>query len=274
MYRQDYAPGLDKFFETEWYGTMGEAILEADRSTAHFFKHCINRFRQQPPDFQTLPALEARLVWLLAGLPRVATRNNGGNNNLTPPLALLQRITTVEHLLVGSFSEPHDVPLAPDPLPSHRDDAAYARYLEDSFWHQLSTFTTIRDDDALMAPPPAIDAALLAMRHILSMLENRDVLYSIAIARHFGGRMKDFDHERLLVATSNEPEDPLNKLVIAQTFIAQEEGAGTTQVVQRLCGMARRSWSQQRVGVSGLDSEGAVKGIGEEHVLAAFKAEV
>lgn len=39
---------------------------------------------------------------------------------------------------------------------------------------------------------PEINEALASMRAILAMLESRDVLYSIAIARHIGGRMPDF----------------------------------------------------------------------------------
>ena len=84
------------------------------------------------------------------------------------------------------------------------------------------------------------------MRNILNVLENRDVLYSMAIARHFGGRQADFYPDRLLVSTSNDPEDVIAKLVVAQRFITQEESTGTTQVVQQLCGMARKSWTRQR----------------------------
>jgi len=79
------------------------------------------------------------------------------------------------------------------------------------------------------------------------MLENRDVLYSVAIARHYGGRTEEYRPDEALVASSQDPEDPINKLVVAFRFLAAEEGAGTTQIVQAFCGMCRRSWSRGRL---------------------------
>ncbi|KAI7361886.1 hypothetical protein KC336_g21766 [Hortaea werneckii] len=81
------------------------------------------------------------------------------------------------------------------------------------------------------------------MRGILGMLESRDVLYSIAIGRHVGGRMPDFHPARPSIATTNDPADEVNKLKVAHAFVEAEAQKGTTQVIQRVCGMALRGWS-------------------------------
>jgi len=58
--------------------------------------------------------------------------------------------------------------------------------------------------------------------------------------------MPDFTPQRRLVATSNDPNDEVNKLMIAQRFVGSEDHAGTTQVMQRVCSMALRSWALQK----------------------------
>ena len=87
------------------------------------------------------------------------------------------------------------------------------------------------------------------MRNILSLLENRDVLYSVAVLRHYGGRMQDAfpEKERVLAPSSQDPEDPLNKLSVALGFLATEEMHGTTIAVQRIAAMSRRAWWRGRL---------------------------
>lgn len=243
LYLREYAPGLDRFFETDWYGTQGLNLLMLDRHLLHYFAHCIERF-QQPPSEQNkgLPSIEARLIWLLATM---AMDPNQG------PLAHLPRIEAVSHIILGTFMPSERVP--PAPAPSSMPDPktapdAYAFYLQDLFWHHLSSFVTIRDDDSRsQSSGQEIANQLAGMRNILSMLENRDVLYSMAIARHFGGRMERYEPDKVLVGRGTEAEDPINKLVVAMGFLGNEEVQGTTQVVQRLCGMSRRAFLLQRL---------------------------
>ena len=51
-------------------------------------------------------------------------------------------------------------------------------------------------------------------------MENRDVLYSIAIARHFGGRLERLEPGKELICTSADGEHPLGKLVVALRFFS------------------------------------------------------
>jgi hypothetical protein len=249
MYHAEYAIGLDRFFETSWYMTHGFNLLLANHDLLHYFSHCVERFRQAQNGTNTsgLTSLEARLIWQLACLPRA----------MPPPppppppppymVTLLQRLATVENLLCGTFLDPAMVPPCPPPNPPDpKLVEQYTQYLQDAFWHQLGRLVSIEDNAISPDAAHKIAAALAAMRNILSMLENRDVLYSMAIARHFGGRMVDYDPGRMLVSKSAEPDDPIAKLAVAMNFIRDEDSQGTTQVVQRLCGMCRRSWLLQR----------------------------
>ena len=77
-------------------------------------------------------------------------------------------------------------------------------------------------------------------------MENRDVLYSIAIARHVGGRLLEFHPPNRVQAATDDPNDEVKKLQVACDFVAAEDQRGTTQVIQRVCGMAMRGWMLQK----------------------------
>jgi len=251
MYKQQYAPGLDSFFETTWYSMQGEDHIQANNEISQFLKYCVDRFKsppQQQEEYETLPSLEARLVWLLATIPRYAPTDplNEQVNELLP------RISTIEHLLTGTFLPESQIPPPPPPTQAipPPDSPAYPTYLCISFWHHLGRFTSINDSTTsssiISTPLTAISQALSSMRAILSMLENRDVLYSMAIARHYGGRAREYRPHGVLVPSSQDPEDPFQKLLVAMRFLTAQESAGTTQIVQRFCGMVRCSWWRGR----------------------------
>ncbi|KAI7353076.1 hypothetical protein KC354_g11706, partial [Hortaea werneckii] len=237
FYMFHYAPGLDRMLETDWYTKHGLGYLKATPAIHDFTLQCTEQFRSradEPHIDNQLRSLEARLVWQLASLPRA---------NLTANPDLCTRVDTLENLLTGQFLDSTRVPISPKP----GIDAQ--KYNEQLFWHTLGRFVSTRDD----RPPGAtadnnpdalksITDSLAAMRGILGMLESRDVLYSIAIGRHVGGRMPDFHPARPLIATTNDPADEVNKLKVAQAFVEAEGQKGTTQVIQRVCGMALRGW--------------------------------
>ena len=248
MYRRDYAPGLDRFLETSWFSTAGEALLLSSRETMDHFLYCVDQFRRQPStqqEFALYASLEARLVWSLAVLPRTVVAEDAGDPRIPE---VKGRLITVEHLIRGDFNTEHDLPPVPANVGAVSEDP---RISTPEFWYHLAHFTSVRDDVSSAEPKSPlelVEADLSALRSQLCMQEQRDVLYSIAIARHYGGRMDPFYENKILVPSSDNPADPTNKLVVAQGFVAQEENAGTTQVVQRLCGMARRSWSKCYLG--------------------------
>ena len=240
----EYASGLDRFFETDWYTHYGLPILLGDQDLLHYFSHCLSQFHSPPSDTnnpKALPSTEARLIWQLASLafsPSISAQ---------PPPPFIPRIEAVSHLILGTFMPPVHVPPAPAAVPDMKTmPDQYAFYLQDLFWHHLCSFTTIHDDVVSSSSAADVATQLAGMRNILNMLENRDVLYSMAIARHFGGRMEQYHPDKALVGRGGEAEDPINKLVVAMGFLANEEQAGTTQVVQRVCGMSRRGFFLQR----------------------------
>jgi hypothetical protein len=122
--------------------------------------------------------------------------------------------------------------------------AANQKFNERGFWHSLGRLVSLRDDTPSVQKD--IDDTLLALRNNLAMLENRDVIYSLAIGRHIGGRMPDFQPPRQVVPTTNDPNDPGVKLRVAHQFVETEDAKGTNQVIQRVCSMAIRGWILQK----------------------------
>ncbi|SMR44615.1 unnamed protein product [Zymoseptoria tritici ST99CH_3D1] len=247
-FKYHYASGLDRLFETTWYSQRGFAQLREDAELQSYFIQCMEQMSSRDESaVKATMSMEARLVWLLASLPRTAAyRTNGAG--LDPLLQeLLPRIDTVEHLLTGQFLDPGRVPSpaqASPPMGQPQEvSASDQKYNERSFWHHLARFVSIRDDQP--SALKGITDSLNAIRAILNMLETRDVLYSLAIARHVGGRLPDFP-QRQLMATNNDPNDDINKLMVANGFIQHEEQRGQSQVFQRICSMALRSWMLQK----------------------------
>ncbi|GAB7363866.1 hypothetical protein MBLNU230_g4430t1 [Neophaeotheca triangularis] len=238
FYSYNYAAGLDKMFETSWYSQRGLAQLEQDDQLLDFVAQCLDRFRTKSEDYHArkgILSLEARLIWQFACMPRNTPQRDAHTWEVLP------RIDTVENLLTGQFLPPTRIPPPPRPgsFPQDKED-------EQGFWHNLGRFVSLRDDQPDSTVLQHVNDTLGGMRGILGMIEARDVLYSLAIARHIGGRMTEFHPGRRLVASTNADHEDLSKLVVAQDFTAQEEQRGTTQVVQRICGMSIRSWALQK----------------------------
>lgn len=200
-------------------------------------------------DAASIMSLEARLVWHLAILPRHAATYANNDPGGDPQLVeLLSRVDTMECLLTGQFLDPNKVsppPQAQTPsTPAQDASGSNQKYNERSFWHHLSKFVSYRDDHP--SGMQGVNESLAVIRNILAMLENRDVLYSIAIARHIGGRLPNFDPQRHLSASTNDVADDVNKLKVAHQFVENEEQRGTSQVIQRICSMSMRSWKLQK----------------------------
>ncbi|KAM3419126.1 hypothetical protein BST61_g5074 [Cercospora zeina] len=248
FFKYHYAVGLDRLLETTWYSQQGPLHLQRDPLLQDFVWQCVEQFKtREDANARQTQSLEARLVWLLASMPRTYHRMTNGAVNDLAVQELLPRLDVVEHLLTGQYLDPSRVmpPPQQQPMPPGSDSAAMnQKFNERSFWHQLARFVAIRDDTTNMQRE--IDDSLLTMRNLLHMLENRDVLYSLAVARHFGGRMPEWHPQRHLVPSSNDPNDPVGKLRVAQQFVETEDQRGTTQVIQRICSMAIRSWILQK----------------------------
>lgn len=157
-----------------------------------------------------------------------------------------KRFEIFENLILGQYfdSKPEPEP-TPEPTAARNGTVfeEQQRTRERDFWRLIRTFLSIHDDEASSAKE--IDDTLAQCRQLLDSKENRDVLYSIVIARHLGARVAEFPNN-LPQPQDNEENDD-KKLFVAKNFIESEAGGkGTNQVFQRVCGMAVRSWTMPR----------------------------
>lgn len=195
-------------------------------------------------------SLEASVVWSMMGLCRhVANTPNTTNGQASHPEVdddvkdAAARLEVFEKLISGEYLDP-EPELKTENTTNGTAFEEQLKYREREFWRLVSTFLTVRDDEASSAKE--IDDTLGSCRSLLDSRENRDVVYSIAIARHVGQRMAEFPNN-IQQPASNDEQDARTKLYVAKKFIEDEaNGKGTNQVIQRLCGMAMRSWTVRR----------------------------
>ena len=252
LYLKDYAPGLDKFLETSWYSTYGLILLLRSTETCGMFTNLIKQFRTISSNdyngMRRIASMEARLVWNLAGLPRLsaipataATDGSTASETTNDQLSTVKRrLKTLEALLTNNVLDLDHVPEL-----AENTSVPPSNFYEIEFWRNLGLFAAT--SESISGSTEKTENALNSMRNVLGQLENRDVLYSIAVARYYGLRVAEFPNG-LQQAFSADDSDRYTKLYIAKHFIEQEAiGKGTTQVIQRFCGLAVRSWSAIRV---------------------------
>lgn len=250
-----YAPGIDKFLETRWFVMRGLPYLMDNHRLCDQFATLLHRFTMYPYPHPTDPALrdqfyitqslEATVVWAMMGMCRQVASTpkseNGGSNEVDVKEGVhdaAKRLEILEALITGEYLDSESAPQQPE----SSNGTALENQLksrERDFWRLVHTFLTIRDDEASAAKE--IDDTLASCRTLLDSRENRDVIYSIMISRHIGARVAEFPNN-LHQPDSNDEADNKNKLAVAKDFIEKQCGQGTNQVVQRLCGMAARSW--------------------------------
>ncbi|KAJ5088440.1 hypothetical protein N7456_012056 [Penicillium angulare] len=241
-----YAPAIDKLLEVRWYSEKALQVLMADNQLMADYSALINAFNDwNLSDGNTLARLEsfeASIIWRSMLLCRqVGHSENGQYGQDWNLLAASARLTAMEallswnHLDQNSLSRKLRMEAA---TPPNQPDQFVERQLD--FWSELGDFLTLHDNEASSAKQ--IDDTLTRCRQLLDTYENRDIIYSIAIARHLGARWSDFPNSLPKVGTTNEKESN-TKLFVAQKFIEEEaEGKGTTQIYKRICCMAVRSW--------------------------------
>jgi hypothetical protein len=147
-------------------------------------------------------------------------------------------LAVFESLLTGNVatSNPLTAPVA--------GSTDHHRLRELEFWHTLGDFVCLEEDakNNNTTLPKVTDEILANLRNLLDGRENRDVLYSIAVVRAIGPRISEYlpsDTPLHLDETDNK-----SKLLVAKKFVQDEAaGAGTTNVIRRLCELAARSWS-------------------------------
>lgn len=256
IYIAVYAPAIDKFLETRWFQLRGLSHMLNDLRLCEQFSILIDRFNisSTVSNYFNITAatqsLEATVVWAIMNLCRHVANTPNPTNGQVNYLEVndgvhdaAKRLEIFETLLSGQHLESEPLP----PTESLRNGTVFdeqLKFREREFWRLMHTFLTMRDDEASSAKE--IDDTLGSCRTLLDSRENRDVIYSIAIARHIGQRMAEFP-DNLQQPASNDEQDARTKLFVAKKFIEDEATSkGTNQVIQRLCGMAVRSWNIRR----------------------------
>ncbi|KAL6233179.1 hypothetical protein BDW75DRAFT_232212 [Aspergillus navahoensis] len=244
-----YAPAIDRFFETRWFSEKALSHLLANAQLMAEYSALIEAFNgnlSDPNVLARLESFEASVVWSTMTLCRHVMNVSNGSQPDYDLLATSKRLDVIEAMITGDHLDSNPLAQFPTRQPAAKPpslpDQLMQRQLD--FWSAIGHFLTLHDNEASAAKE--IDDTLGRCRTLLDTYENRDVIYSIAIARHLGQRWADFPHSFPQPITTNE-KDAGAKLYVAQKFLEQEAGGkGTTQVIKRLCGMVVRSWYVSR----------------------------
>ncbi|KAL2756493.1 hypothetical protein ACRALDRAFT_2137318 [Sodiomyces alcalophilus JCM 7366] len=262
IYHEIYVYGLNAFFETAWFDTRDAKGICTFPNNKHAVDHFATFLQAiqttQPNDRASMLSsgiLEARLIWVLASLPYTmgpARVNNSINGLPHPgdPAEIRNRVHVFEVLLSGDYIDSNPLAI---PVP-HAD---LHRTREFDFWRTLGDYVTFRDEPSLSRAAQR-EEALGRLRLLLDGRENRDLLYSVAIARELSPRYPP-GYENAVPQHVDE-SDPKNKLFVACDFIRREAQAtgGTTNVVRRFSELANQAFINPGVNVAKAVSPGII----------------
>lgn len=240
-YQRVYGPHIDKFLETQWFVTRGHEHVLQDARLCERMATLIARYTIDPKTEaynQALPAtrsLEANVIWSIMSIARRVAGQNSPEDANAGVHDAARRFDILENLLLGQYLY-SDVPPDSESMNGTGLQAQLNQHRRE-FWRLMQKFLTIHDDEA--SASHELDETLINARACLDVKENRDVIYSIALVRLHGGR------ENLENTDGGSIQD--KDLGKAKKFLRDEaEGKGSTQVIQRICGMAMRAWTLPR----------------------------
>jgi hypothetical protein len=250
-----YAPQIDKFFESKWWTTKGLQYLVMNRELCDKYDNLIGRFHITAANDwkgnQVTQNLEAHIIWETMALVRQASAVKPEANGSSPDPQedvheAARKLDIFEALLTNQpLSLPENDPIKAVEDANNLLDQMRSRSV--AFWKQMGIFLSLSEPEESGASTEEIDGCLMTIRNLLDSREHRDILYSVAISRHLGTRLHKLVEAGKLDVKSpintNDEEEPRNKLKVAREFIGRETMRGTNQIVQRICGMAVRSWT-------------------------------
>ena len=267
LYTHVFAFGLDAFFETHWFGRRGWSHIVNDTRLLEKIVLLQSRLTIGPGnlEWERSLSLEGHIIWDLILLCRhistsiKTTHTIDTAQDLEPGSNVhetAKRSEVFESLITNQHLDPSEViPAVPDVHVEYGDVAPAERAREradrtQAFWHALSRFCSLREPtvpesekqkEGATVPPstPEIDACLASMRALLDQHEPRDILYSVAIARHLL-RPSTIDTQR--PTQTNDESDPATQVHIARSFLYQETRSGTSPLITRIARMVIRSW--------------------------------
>jgi hypothetical protein len=254
LYYSIYAPGLENFLESKWFSNKGLNHMLGNKELMDQFGVLLHQFgkamQQDHKEMAYTSSVEARIVWSLANMVRLRANEMNGNKELRTvpsiddPIEAANRLAIFENLLTSKVatSNPLTAPVA--------GSTDHHRLRELEFWHTLGDFVCLEEDDQSVTVPKTTDDILANLRNLLDGRENRDVLYSIAVVRAIGPRIQEYTPADTPLHL--DESDNKSKLLVAKKFVQDEaQGAGTTNVIRRLCELAARSWSMPATASAG-----------------------
>lgn len=250
-----YAAGADRFLETKWFQEKGMHLLMEDAQRKAQFSGLIDTFQdpnaQDPNVLARAISLEASVVWESLEICRVPEKRVASPGGTLPPLSFdqqlaMNRLRVIEALISGDYLD--DNPVTMPESVALEDSSSFAnqiRQREFEFWSSLGHFLTLHDGEGDAAKE--IDSTLATCRSLLDTYENRDVIYSIAIARVVGQRWVDLPITSTHLNTGEDRQEAGQKLWIAQRFLEDEaSGKATQKVIRYVCGMVLQAWTLSR----------------------------
>lgn len=246
-----YASGADRFLETKWYQEKALSLLEDEQRQAQF-SGLIDLFIEStagdPNVLARANSLEASVVWEFLAMCRLPEKPPASTGDAPPSMSpsrllAINRLRVIEALVTGDYLDDNPVMMPSSVLLDNSSSFEnQLRQREYEFWSNLAHFLTLRDGEGDAGKE--VDAALARCRALLDTYENRDVIYSIAIARVVGQRWADLPAGAAQLSNGENRNEAAQKLYIAQRFLEDEaSGKATTQVIKRVCGMVLQSWT-------------------------------
>lgn len=191
-----------------------------------------------PQSPATAAATEAKNESAASAASQSASTN--GIPNPESPTEAAHRLHVFESLLSGTKAEKNLCARPPPPGSPAAASIDHHRLRELSFWHHLSSFVCLPIHSNDPSEARAVDEVLSALRNLLDGRENRDVLYSIAVARALGIRVGEWGEDDGMPVHLDEM-DVRSKVLVAKRFVGDESRSGTTNVIRRLCELACRA---------------------------------
>jgi len=241
LYLNEYALGLGALLETRWYTHNGLECLLANANHCSAFVGMLKLFEDTKSDnydqMRLLPLTESRMIWRLMCMPRAQAWAL-----IHEPIMdeVIRRLDVFESLLTGKAYTSPSNQMAIQP------QYGTPEYRRQTYWRELSTFVANTKTSGQAVEGTSALEALNRMRQLLDGMENRDVLYSLAVVRHYGPKTKgEVNQERGGVEVGGQlSEEEKATFAVAKKYVEDEAaGKGTSQVMQRVCGMAVRSWA-------------------------------
>lgn len=240
LYHEIYAPGLSNFFETTWFYFVEQGKMAFPSRHGQVFGQWLSSLKREefegnvqrrPSQTWVTAAKEARMVWRLARLAYETPPTVPPATTSLPPwgdaLEARRRVEVVEALVSGTW-------LPINPLTYPFDDPDTQRVRQFGFWYALGDLVRRRDETNVSLARGIRDGCLARMRMYTCGCENRDLIYSMAVARELGKR-----YEPNQDPTNTERLDenvPQNRLSVARRHISTQSqpDGGSTNVLRRV----------------------------------------